>query len=586
MEKLSQNPQEGTRRRSPCNTDAKASMITTMETMRAWAQTVLALCTSRRGVWVFFGVTLILGLVVSRDYGISWDEKAMHVLGEEAFNYIFHGTPYPTHVGIRFHGAWFEVLQYALESLLHLRYARHVYMLRHAMDFVFFWAGLVGMYVIGMQTFKQRGWALFCAVMLLLSPRIFGHSFVNARDVPAMVCFIWKMAALLYFLHEPSFRRAILFGIASGFVMSLRVGGLFIPLYVLIFLGLHILEEHLQGWHTDGKRYAGLLAVYGVTFACSTIALWPLLWSHPLQNFMEAMNNMMTAQQAAGGFYFGKIVSEPLPWHWIPVQAAISTPPLYTVLFLGQVAALAVAACTKPRSLLLKNRDALLFFLWFIIPILIVIVLKGHLFDEWRHVYFIYPALLLLAAHGLRNLWNWIGALHDERRKVILQTGAVLIVLSTFLETGIWVVRNHPLEYRYYSIPSRWVEGYFPLDYWGLSYRQGFKWLLNYDKSELITVQVTGSAGWENLNILTQDQRRRLVVKNSSYPTKYILDNYQWKDYRHTFPEKDKIHAIEVEGMDVLGIYRNPQWTPETDAGTQRMEDYKVQERFSPGDMP
>src|SRR5438045_3316324 len=109
-----------------------------MESIRSAAASIAALLTSRRAVWIFFAALLIIGLVVAKDYGISWDEKSMHVLGEEAFNYMFHGKAYPTNVGIRFHGAWFEILQYAVESLLHLRYARTIYILRHAMSYIFF----------------------------------------------------------------------------------------------------------------------------------------------------------------------------------------------------------------------------------------------------------------------------------------------------------------------------------------------------------------------------------------------------------------------------------------------------------------
>lgn len=143
------------------------------------------------------------------------------------------------------------------------------------------------------------------------------------------------------------------------------------------------------------------------------------------------------------------------------------------------------------------------------------------------------------------------------------------------------MIRNHPLQYVYFSVPSRWVEGKFELDYWGVSYRQGFEWLLDHDTSDLITVGVTGSPGWENVNILTQEQRRRLTL-HKTFDTKYVLDNFRWHSYNRSFPDETKIHSVTVSGMEVLGIYKNPFWKPEWDEGELRMEDRFLELRFEP----
>jgi hypothetical protein len=117
-----------------------------------------------------------------------------------------------------------------------------------------------------------------------------------------------------------------------------------------------------------------------------------------------------------------------------------------------------------------------------------------------------------------------------------------------------------------------------------VSYRKGFEWILQNDPSDLITVKVTSSPGWENLNILTSDQRRRIVLKNTDM-TKYVLDNFRSTKYVHTLPDTTKVHSIQVSGIDVLGIYLNPYWEPKMDEGAQRMEDSEIQLRFNPDDM-
>jgi hypothetical protein len=80
----------------------------------------------------FFTAIAALGCLIASDYGISWDEKAMVILGHQAYAFMSNGSPYPESLGIRFHGSFIEILLYAFPQTLGLRYARHIFILRHA----------------------------------------------------------------------------------------------------------------------------------------------------------------------------------------------------------------------------------------------------------------------------------------------------------------------------------------------------------------------------------------------------------------------------------------------------------------------
>ena len=529
-------------------------------------------------VWVFFAATLALGLWVAQDYGISWDEKAMFVLGEEAYEFVTLGEEYPTHIGIRYHGSFLEILLYAAQEVFHLRYARHVFIFRHAATFVVYWGGMVALYALALRHFQHRGWALLAALIYFLSPRQFGHAFVNTRDIPSMVFFIVKMLTLVHFLDRKTVRSALLHGVASGMVVALRVGGLFAPIFTAIFFALEIMREHLLGKIIPWKRYTFLLTVYALVFVSATVLFWPLLWEKPLLHFYEAMHNMMTSQQAPGGLYMGKNIGAS-PWHWVPVHFITKTPLLYVLLFITGIVFFLKEAIRRPRQVLSEQRDLLLFFAWFAIPILIVVVLQADLFDEWRHLYFIYPAVVLLAVHGLRELMRVAARLRRPRTRTLSLAAICGSFTLGILSIGVWMARFHPLEYVYFSIPSKYVEYNFELDYWGLSYRQAYEWLLEHDSDPYVTVTVTSSPGWENLNILTREQRRRLVL-SKHYTSKYFLDNFDWKQYQHTLPDETIVHSIQVSGMDVLNIYRNPFWEPQEIDPSDIMEGEKVQMWF------
>ena len=540
---------------------------------------------SRWTVRVYFSVTLLLGLWVAQDYGISWDEKSMVVLGEEAFNYVVKGHPYPAHLGIRYHGAFVEIVLHGLQELLNITYARHFFIFRHAAGYVVFWTGMVALYAIALRHFRSRPWALLAAMIYFLSPRQFGHAFVNTRDIPAMVFFTIKMFTLMVMLDRKTVRSTIIHGLCSGMVLALRVGGLFVPIYTGIFITLEMIRDYRESGTIDIQRYVKILLVYSVSFAMSTIALWPLLWETPVLNFIAAMQNMMSDQQQPGGFYLGQQIAY-APWHWVPVHLITKTPLLYVVLALTAM----VSFCSSLRrdlfAILTTQRNTLLFVFWFAIPLIIVVVMEADLFDEWRHLYFTYPATVLLAVIGLRSLSRYVAGISQRTTQVILQSALVSIPAVCISATALWMIQNHPLQYVYYSIPSRYVEHNFELDYWGLSYRQGFEWILENDTDPIIPVFVTSSPGWENPNILTSAQRRRITMWKK-YTPKYVMDNFDWMEYKHVLPDSEKVHSITVSGMEVLNIYRDPNWTPDQVIDPRdAMEDHDVQMWFNPESTP
>ena len=536
---------------------------------------------SRITLWFFLTLTLLLGIVVAKDYGVSWDEKSMIVLGEEAFEFVTRGEPYPVHEGIRYHGAYMEIMLHAIANPFHVEYARHFFALRHAVSYVVFWAGMLPLYVLAMRHFRHRGWALFVLILYFISPRQFGHAFVNTRDIPAMVLFLLSMATLLAFLETRTVKRAVLHGIACGMLLALRVGGLFVPIYVVLFLGIELLREYRDGYAIPWKKTSLLLAVFFSVFALSTVIFWPLLWEQPIGHFLDAMGSMTKTQNNRGILFYNSDIDA--LWLWIPIHFLTKTPLLYIALFGVGIASLVRKAFRNPLSLLSQHRDLLLYFTWFLFPVLIVIILRAPLFDEWRHVYFIYPAVLLLAAHGLRELWK-IACTVTGNMRAVAQSLLIVVPAGCILSLALWMVRYHPLQYVYFSIPSRYVEYRFGLDYWGLSYRQGFEWILKHDTDRYIPVTVTSSPGWENLNALTREERSRLLLWKK-YPPKYILDNFTWQSYKHTLPESTKVHAITVSGMEVLGIYRNPEWVPPTFDPKDEMETEEVQMWFDKNNL-
>lgn len=203
---------------------------------------------------VFFLLYLGLGLWILPDYGMSWDEAAQRSHGIVTFDYLNElfdlgyekqrpRSNFLRHPA-RHYGTWFPLLGYGLENLFGLSDDfRGRFLMRHVMVFLLFWLASIFFYKLLKARFKDWKMALLGVLMLILTPRIFAHSFFNPKDIVLLSCYIISIYTLIRFVQKKSIKYALLHGIACAFVVNTRVPGIIIPAFTI---GL-VLIEVLQG---------------------------------------------------------------------------------------------------------------------------------------------------------------------------------------------------------------------------------------------------------------------------------------------------------------------------------------------------
>ena len=107
-----------------------------------------------------------------------------------------------------------------------------------------------------------------------------------------------------------------------------------------------------------------------------------------------------------------------------------------------------------------------------ILPIAAAIIMRSTLYDSVRHLMFVYPVLVVLAAGG------WSGLLHRSR-PAWMRAGAGLAVAAGLSSVMLFDVRFHPNQGVYFNSiiggPKRAFARY-DMDYWGNSNLQGTEW--------------------------------------------------------------------------------------------------------------
>ncbi|SMB81934.1 hypothetical protein SAMN00120144_3033 [Hymenobacter roseosalivarius DSM 11622] len=524
---------------------------------------------SRWIVGGFFGVLLSLGFWLHDDYGVSWDEPNNHLNGLVSAKYLTQLVA-PELVArqpssrlipdIRTfadadHGVAFELPLALLSFVFTHGDSRAFYHLRHFCVFLVFVLGVWALYQLAKQRFQDWRWAVLAAGLLVLSPRFFAEAFYNGKDIVYMASFTIAIYTLTRLLQRPAYGRAVVHGLATALAVDVRVQGLLLVPVTLLLLGL---EAGYRARIERGQllRVGG---IYGVSALALTVLGWPYLWAHSWQELLAATQRISQYPWAGRVVYFGQVLSgTQLPWHYIPVWISITTPFPYVLAALAGVGSWLREMIQQGRASLgtFAGRLDLLFVSWLLVPVLLVIGLRPVVYDGWRHLYFIYPALVLLAVRGAHTL---TAMARQWPRWRPLALGAALIGSWGMLHAAWRIARDHPHQQTYFSIlPPSFAQRNFDLDYWGLSYRQGLEWVLAHDQAPTISVHSpwpSGTLVYTNSLILPPTDRARLRFTNHQNAD-YILTNYRYRT--QSFPDTigREVHTIRVNGVRILSVFR------------------------------
>ena len=479
-----------------------------------------------------------VGAAVLDDYGVSVDEDTQRLIGRAVVNSVLPGVAdLPADRAIhdpdygealepydRYYGAAFEAPLILAERLFGLADSRAVLLTRHLLTHLFFLTGGLFCYLLVYRLFGDRYLALFALLLFLLHPRLYAHSFFNTKDLPFLAMF---MIAL--YLLERAFRRGTaaafaLCGAGVGVLVNLRIMGIILFAAALGLRALDLLQARSPA---ERRRVAAAAGAFALAAAGTLYAISPYLWRDPLA-IIEAFATLGGGYPSSGHAVFqGKPVGWPsIPPHYLPTWMAITTPPATLLLCLAGVAAALGRCIARPRSAAANTaqRFTLLLAACLVLPAAAVVALRSYLYDGWRHMYFLYAPLCLLAVYGLHALSAAAAAWPRRRRGRLLRSGLCVLAAAALAGAVVDMVRLHPYQHAYFNLlvdrrtPER-LRTRYPIMNWGTQLREGQEYLLARFPDSTLHVDVDrGNRAdlWRNRLILPAAARSRIVIADST----------------------------------------------------------------------
>ena len=252
------------------------------------------------------------------------------------------------------------------------------------------------------------------------------------------------------FTKPPIIIAAIILGITTSIRISGPLAGLIVVLYAL---------------GANGKKNAVLFAYAFIAIIVMYLS-WPYLWPAPIHNFVESVT-LMSAFPWLGRILFNGNYYAPdnLPRFYLPILLSIQlTEPVIISFGIGCIAAIHRLVHHKKTGLLGIS------LLWFFIPIIILIVTRAPIYDNFRQLLFVLPPIFLLCGIALDAIFHFA-------RKI----SSRLLIIVLLVSPGVYgIYYLHPYEYIYYNSFVGGVSGAFrryESDYWMTSYREAAEFL-------------------------------------------------------------------------------------------------------------
>lgn len=450
--------------------------------------------------------------LLSPHYGISGDEQTQHVYGQKLVKYYQSDGENKEALefkNLKYYGGLFDYTVTWLNTDGEVgQFKWDAYEFRHLMN------SLVGFFLIlltGLLAFRlSNSWKIaFLAVLFLaFSPRIFGHSMNNPKDIPFAAAVIFTLLFIVRFLKElprPGWGTSIFLALAIGLAINIRVGGILMIAYLFMFTFVaYLMKKDLRESTFNAKvlpsaliGMVGMAAVGGFFYYLMKLNFYPVTLiallcvtgfsaiNSILPGVLSSNSSFKAAWPAIRVFnYLMMITFGGLAigtWFW--PYAALD--PINNMLeSLGKMADFETAirilfaekhiwsdkvgwnyipqwmGITSPIFILLglvlfgvgwfiKRKEIHPLWMVFVLfvtifPVAYAVIQESSLYDGMRHFLFVYPTLAIIAALG----WGFLTSF-EGKKAINLGMGALLAVLIAL--PGYWMIKNHPYQYMYFN---------------------------------------------------------------------------------------------------------------------------------------
>ena len=500
---------------------------------------------ARRSSQLLLAVLALLIVATFADYGVSWDEGVQNTYGLDLLSYYLSGFQDQSafhYINLRYYGGAFDLIAAALNTISPFG----EYETRHLLGGVVGFVGAIGAWRLARLLAGERA-GFFVVALMVLTPLLYGHSFINPKDAPFACAVMWSIyysCRAIIELPRPKRATAIGLGVALGLALGTRVVAVIallycVPAFAAYTIGRYRESRSVRAVLNEQRSFFGALLPAVPIVLVLTALFWPWVVQKP--------GNLATALRLFAHFpWQGQVLfdgqlypAEHLPAVYLPQLIALQLPEV--ALFGLLAAAVFVVPAVLGRGWqLLTDRRSLCYSVVIaatLVPLVHFIVTRPIVYNGIRHYLFVVPPLIVLAGIGLERTYAFLRA----RGKWLWRGYTALLAVAAAAQIAI-MVELHPYEYIYYNAFAGGVAGAagrYDLDYWGLSLAEATRDLERIVANERARAKANGSGEARTLNVF---------VCGDEESASYFFDAASHMDYTDVPSQAD--YAVGIRGAD------------------------------------
>ncbi len=432
----------------------------------------------------------------------------------------------------------------------------------HVYTFLIVYLGICSLFFMSRELFQENKIAIFTTMLFFLSPRMFAESHYNDKDMVLLSFVFIIFYQCLQIAKTKRLLNIVLFAVAGALTANIRIIGLYLfgvaGLYLLVrFIALKQFDKGLIA-----KVVFCILLWLGL-FLCLTPASWNQMGEFFRYLFFNAVDYNLWHDYV---LFQGRMLHQDytgMPKKYLPVMILLTTPVVVLLLSAWGAVTMAAGALRHWKSAV-RGKEGFLAAVFLAVgaPLAYAVLSATPLYNGWRHFYFFYAAMILLAGYGSCRLWESLKRIGHEKMAVALGA-AYLAVLA------VGILCSYPQEHSYYNIlAGRDVAERYELDYWDMSVKQAYDFIL--EDAESAPIYVGGlnlPTLWgieENLKILPASGKERILIAEDWEQAQYVIINttyafmYSEEDYQKVKSDYQLVHTISSYGNAICEVYRRP----------------------------
>ena len=502
---------------------------------------------------LFFSIYIFFGIFIYRDFGIGIEEHFQRLNGFYWLDYLLSFSDFstfkesvnikyknilstnpnlPNIVFFNFYGVIFDVPAAFLETIFNLENSKSYFEIRHFLNFLIFLVSAFFFYKILLKRFNFSI-AFFGLNIYSFTPRIFGDSFYNNKDILFLSLLTIAISFLFNFFDKQNNKNLILFCFFSALATSTRIMGIYLPIFLIFFIFLEFL--------TNKKNILDFLNLSFKIIFFYTLSLYlhyPYIWQLNIFEISDWFNKFFYSMNLKilfnGHYYYMNY----LPRSYLPIWIFISTPFILSILFIigfflflkRFFYRLISIHNFKPlgSDLWMSNnekKDIFILFSFFSF-LTYAIFFNVAMLSGWRHFYFLHIFFTYISIFGFFNLVIYF---KKNISLKILYSLTILLIIFLIYEN----VKFHPYQSLYFNnLMSKERIKNFQVDTPSLSRVDALKSILidSRNKKHIFIANASWTPFMNGKDLLEPESKKKLVFTGQNFMNAdYIYDNFIYK---------------------------------------------------------